>query len=152
MSKNLKTVPHQRTVKVSKSATDKAHKYTTNNLEALAEANKNLQSLGGFKLYMYLAKNQNNYDFALSSTDFKEWSGLDATAYTTAFEELKSKGYLVALNDKETIYFFRDKLDIEPPTKIIQEVPTIPITETSTKEDLTYEDNAPTKPPKLFIF
>lgn len=68
---------------------------------------------------MYLAKNQDDYEFALSSSDFKEWSGLGARAYTTAFEELKSKGYLIALNDSETIYCFRDKLDIEPPQKII---------------------------------
>lgn len=114
----IKTVPHQRTIKVSKSTTDKNHKYTTNNLEALAEACRNLQTLGGFKLYMYLAKNQGNYELALSSTDFKEWSGLERRAYTTAFEELKSKGYLVPLNDSETVYFFRDKLDIVPPPKI----------------------------------
>lgn len=146
MSKNSKTVPHQRTVKVKKTATDKKHKYTSNNLEALAEASRNLQTLGGFKLYMYFAKNQDDYNFALSSTDFKEWSGLGLRAYTTAFEELKSKGYLVALNDKETIYFFRDKLDIEPPPKVTQDVETTPI------EEPTYEDTAPTKPPKLFIF
>ena len=119
MKKKIKTVPYQRTIKVSKSATDKAHKYTMHNLEALAEASKNLQTLGGFKLYMYLAKNQDDYEFALSSADFKEWSGLGLRAYTTAFEELKSKGYLIALNDSETIYCFRDKLDIEPPQKII---------------------------------
>lgn len=118
MEKKIKTVPHQRTVKVSKSATDKAHKYTMNNLEALAEASRNLQSLGGFKLYMYLAKNQENYYLALSNADFKEWSGLGRRAYNTAFEELKKKGYLVPLNDSESVYFFRDKLDIAPPPKI----------------------------------
>ncbi len=150
--KELKTVPHQRTIKVKKSATDRAHKYTANNLEALAEASKNLQSLGGFKLYMYLAKNQNDYELALSSADFKAWSGLASRAYTTAFEELKSKGYLIALNDSESIYFFRDKLDIELPTKATQEAPTNLITDTSENEVITYEDNAPTKPLKLFIF
>lgn len=67
----IKTVPHQRTIKISKSATDKTHKYTTNNLEAIAEASKNLETLGGFKLYMYFAKNQNNYEVALSSADFR---------------------------------------------------------------------------------
>jgi len=152
MSKNSKTVPHQRTIKVSKSTTDKTHKYTINNLEALEKASKNLQTLGGFKLYMYLAKNQNEYEFALSSADFKEWSGLGLRAYTTAFEELKSKGYLVALNDNETIYFFRDSLDIVPPSKVTQDVPQIPITESSTKEEITYEDTAPTKLPRLFVF
>lgn len=129
MTKKIKTVPHQRTIKVGKSTTDKSHKYTTNNLEALAEASKNLQSLGGFKLYMYLAKNQENYELALSNADFKEWSGLERRAYTTAFEELKEKGYLVPLNDSESIYFFRDKLDITPPPKIKSFQNTIPLKE-----------------------
>lgn len=72
VKKFLKTVPNQRTIKVRKSATDKEHRYTTNNLEALAEASRNLETLGGFKLYIYLAKNQNNYEVALSSADFKK--------------------------------------------------------------------------------
>ena len=115
MDKKIKTVPNQRTIKVGKSTTDKAHKYTMNNLEALAEASKNLQTLGGFKLYMYLAKNQDDYEFALSSADFKEWSGLGYRAFTTAFEELIKKGYIVPLNNKFSRYFFRDKLSITPP-------------------------------------
>jgi len=51
------TVPHQRTITVSKEKTDKANRYTANNLAALDEAARRLQSKGGFKLYMYLAKN-----------------------------------------------------------------------------------------------
>ena len=50
-------VPNQREVTVAKEPTDKAHKYTANNLAALDEAARRLQSKGGFKLYMYLAKN-----------------------------------------------------------------------------------------------
>ena len=52
-------VPNQREVTVAKEPTDKAHKYTANNLAALDEAARRLQSKGGFKLYMYLAKNLN---------------------------------------------------------------------------------------------
>lgn len=53
----MTTVPNQRTITVSKEKTDKQHRYTANNLEALDEAARRLQSKGGFKLYMYLAKN-----------------------------------------------------------------------------------------------
>ena len=53
-------VPHQREITVRKELTDRSHKYTANNLAALDEAARRLQSKGGFKLYMYLAKNQNN--------------------------------------------------------------------------------------------
>ena len=89
----MPTVPNQRTITVNKEKTDKSHRYTANNLDALDEAARRLQSKGGFKLYMYLAKNQNNYSFALSSADFCAWSGLGITAYNSAFEELREQGY-----------------------------------------------------------
>ena len=89
------TVPNQRCINVKKSPANRTNLYTTNSLQALDKAAKELKSDGGFKLYMYFAKNQNNYNFALSSKDFCEWSSLGIKAYRTAFEELKEKGYLV---------------------------------------------------------
>ena len=86
MPKPIETVPNQRVLTIHKEPTDKQHKYTCNSLEALGEAAKRLQSKGGFKLYMYLAKNQDKYNFALSSSDFCNWSGLGIAAYRTAFE------------------------------------------------------------------
>ena len=80
---------------------------------ALDEAARRLQSKGGFKLYMYLAKNQDKYNFALSSADFCAWSGLGIAAYRTAFEELEKEGYLIKATDKQTIYTFYDKAQIE---------------------------------------
>lgn len=105
----MKTVPNQRIIKIKKEPTDKEHKYTMNNLNALNEALEKLDTKGGFKLYMYFAKNQNNYEFALSSADVKECCGLAYTAYTTAFKELVDKGYLVPTNEKQTLFIFRDK-------------------------------------------
>lgn len=80
-----------------------------NNLSAIDEAARLLQSKGGFKLYMYFAKNQNKYAFALSSSDFMEWSGLAYSAYTSAFKELVQHGFLVQNPKKENEYFFYDK-------------------------------------------
>ena len=107
----MKIVPNQRTIEVVKMRADKEHKYTTNNLEALDEAALRLQTKGGFKLYMYIAKNQNGYNFSLSSSDFCRWSGLGIAAYNSAFEELKEQGYLVpkSSKDKETRFTFYDK-------------------------------------------
>ena len=100
-------VPNQREITVSKQPTNKANKYTANNLEALNEAARRLQTKGGFKLYMYLAKNQDKYNFNLSSNDFMLWSGIGYTAYDTAFDELIAEGYLVAdEKDKDTYTFF----------------------------------------------
>lgn len=102
-------VPNQRQITVNKEPTNKQNLYTANNLAALDEAARRLQSKGGFKLYMYLAKNQDKYKFDLSSSDFMLWSGLGATAYKTAFEELKEHGYLILKENTDTVFSFYDK-------------------------------------------
>lgn len=106
--KEIKTFPNQRIISVNKQPTDKKHPYTTNNLCAINEAVNTLQSLAGFKLYMYLAMNQNNYTFALSSKDFTQWANVSKTAYHTAFNELVSNGYLVPIEDKPCCFVFND--------------------------------------------
>ena len=113
MPKPIETVPNQRVLTIRKEPTDKQHKYTCNSLEALGEAAKRLQSKGGFKLYMYLAKNQDKYNFALSSSDFCNWSGLGIAAYRTAFEELEKHGYLIINGSSTNNYVFYDKAQKE---------------------------------------
>lgn len=105
----IRTVPKQRVINVNKSPTDKTHLYTANNLAAIDEAANRLQSLGGFKLYIYLAKNQDKYTFALSSKAFCEWSSLGIQAYNTAFAELVNEGYLVESKTNKNYYAFYDK-------------------------------------------
>lgn len=102
-------VPNQRTITVIKDKVGKENKYTINSLEALDAAASNLQTKGGFKLYMYLAKNQNNYKFALSSADFCRWGGLGITAYSSAFNELKEKGYLQEKSKDN--FVFKDRIE-----------------------------------------
>ena len=109
MSENIKTVPNQRVITVSKAPCDKTHKYTANNLEALDEAAYRLQSKAGFKLYMYLAKNQDKYEFALSSKAFISWAGVGIDAYNTAFKELVEEGYLILKDKRCSKYIFYDK-------------------------------------------
>ena len=115
-------VPNQRTVSVHKEECSKKNKYTANNLAALDEAAHMLQSKGGFKLYMYMAKNQDKYNFELSSSDFMQWSGLGYSAYTTAFKELEDKKYLILKEGTDTVYTFYDKAQI-PEEKVKIEVP-----------------------------
>lgn len=123
----MTTVPNQRTITVNKEKTDKQHRYTANNLAALDEAARLLQSKGGFKLYMYLAKNQDKYYFALSSADFCQWSGLGIAAYNTAFEELKDKGYLVSNTDtkngKNHFVFYDKSVLKQTEDSVIIEIP-----------------------------
>lgn len=103
------SVPNQREITINKAPCDDkdfTHFYTKNNLGALEKAMQQLQSNGGFKLYIYLAKNRDKYSFYLSSRDFRECSGLGWKAYDTAFKELVDKGYLVQV--KKDIYEFYD--------------------------------------------
>lgn len=102
-------VPNQRHITINKALANKKNIYTVNNISAIDEAANRLQSKGGFKLYMYLAKNQDKHDFYLYSSDFTRWAGIGMTAYNTAFEELEEEGYLVRREDTKTIYTFYDK-------------------------------------------
>ena len=102
------TVPNQRTIVVNKKEGNKQNKYTINTLAAIDEAAFRVQSKGGFKLYMYIARHQDTYTFALSSSDFLAWSGLSITSYRTAFEELVQEKYLIPVNESNTKYKFYD--------------------------------------------
>jgi hypothetical protein len=53
-----------------------------------------------------MAKNQNNYEFALSSKDCNDRFGIGIKQYNNAVAELKEKGYLVEV-DKD-IYIFNE--------------------------------------------
>lgn len=109
---------NQRTITINKQKANKKNLYTVNNLSALDEAASRLQSKAGFKLYMYMAKNQDKYCFYLSSNDFMRWAGVGSTAYTSAFKELVSEGYLIETN--KDIYTFYDKSQIVDQKVLIQ--------------------------------
>ena len=106
------SVPNQRQITVMKEKTDKQNLYTNNSLAALDEAAGRLITAAGFKLYMYLAKNQNTYNFWLSSQDFQKWANVGIKAYRSAFADLVEEGYLIPkdpANQKETVFTFYDK-------------------------------------------
>ena len=113
----LQTVPNQRVITVNKEPADKKHLYTINNLAAVDEAARYLKSKGGFKLYYYIAKNQNNRRFALSSKQFCDWSGVGIAAYNTAFAELVEEGYLVPKEESKTVFIFFEKSRLDLPEK-----------------------------------
>lgn len=105
----MKTFNNQRIIKVTKEPTDKKHIYTMNNLAALDDAVYKLQSKAGIKLWIYMAKNQDNYNFALSSSDFCQWAGVSLTAYNSAFKELVEKGFLIQSGSNKNNYIFYEK-------------------------------------------
>lgn len=101
----IKTVPNQRVITVNKAIADKQHLYTVINLQALNKACNTLQSKAGVKLFLYLAKNQDKYTFALSSADFMEWTGVKIGAYNSAFKELVENGYLCSIGGNRYSFF-----------------------------------------------
>ena len=106
--RTIKLVPNQKLIVVNKAESNKKHLYCILNLQALDRACNVLQSKAGIKLYLYLAKNQNKYIFALSSKDFEEWAGVGKTAYDTAVSELIAFDYLVKRAGTKDTYDFNE--------------------------------------------
>ena len=94
-TKEIQTYNNQRIIRVNKALCDRNYLYTQFNLQALDNAMEKLTSLAGIKLWLYIGKNANNWEFALSSKDFQEKTNCGEKAYRTAFEELVNNGYLV---------------------------------------------------------
>ena len=103
---NIKLVPNQKAITVHKEPCDntcKENYYAKINLIAMNQAALNLDA-GAFKLWIYFAKNQPGYQFALSKADVEESFGMKKTQYDNAIKELKEKGYLI--QDKGFYYSF----------------------------------------------
>ena len=101
----MKTSPNQIIVIVSKNPADKAHPYTIINLEAL---NLALATLKGcdLALWLYIAKNQNQYKFALSRAEFCRCTAFSKGSYHNAVANLREKGYLVLKEGTKDTYIF----------------------------------------------
>ena len=66
---------------------------------------------GAFKLWCYLALNQDGYLFGLSNKDVFAKTGISRATYQRAIQELVDKGYLVAVELKVGLsgfLFFED--------------------------------------------
>lgn len=61
----------------------------------MEEAARELNSAAAFELWIYFAKNQNNYVFALSSKDVENCFGMKIKQYNNAVKTLIEKGYLI---------------------------------------------------------
>ena len=75
MSNSFKSSPNQKIIKVNKEKCDKQNYYAAINLNALESAALKLKS-GAFKLWVYFAKNQDEFEFALSNKAVAETFGI----------------------------------------------------------------------------
>lgn len=101
---NYKTVPNQKVVKVNKEVCNKQNIYATINITAMEKAAQELAA-GAFKLWVYFAKNQHGYEFALSSKEIEANFGIKIKQYNNAVDELIEKGYLVQQGESNSYLF-----------------------------------------------
>lgn len=100
------SVPNQKHIIIKKEPCDKDNLYTTINLQALQQAMQNLSG-EAFKFWVYLSKNQQNYEFDLSQKAAEQW-GLKKTQYYNNLEKLIEKGYLQRKDEHSNIYYFTE--------------------------------------------
>jgi hypothetical protein len=59
-----------------------------------------------FRMWLYLAKNQNGFTFALSKVDAIKWGVGSKSSYDRAIAELKNKNYLVSTGNNNHFFFY----------------------------------------------
>lgn len=128
---NIKLVPNQKAVKVNKEPCNKNNLYAAINLQAMEEAARNLDA-AAFKLWVYFAKNQNGYEFALSSKDVLDTFGMKKDQYNRATEVLIKANYLV--QTQGSYYTFNERALQEKTTTQLQENPTTVLQEITTTD------------------
>lgn len=69
----------------------------------MQNASMNLKD-GAFKLWLYLAKNQNNEKWILSQKACEKW-GIKKDSYYRGIEQLKEKKYLIEVGDSEFDFY-----------------------------------------------
>ena len=90
----METVANQKTITTKSAPHDKNNIYACLNIEAMGAAMELLKP-NAFKVWCYLAKNQNNYTFALSAVDCCKFCNISKPTYLSAINELIDNGYLV---------------------------------------------------------
>lgn len=103
----METVANQKTITTKSAQHDKNNLYALLNIEAMQEAMTILKP-NTYKLWCYMAKNQNDYTFALSCIDACNFCKFTKPTYLACVQELINAGYLV--NDKGNHYVFYEKL------------------------------------------
>lgn len=153
MNNNCKTSPNQKTIQVKKEKCDKQNYYAAINLNALQLAAADLKS-GAFKLWIYFAKNQPNFELALSNKAVADSFGIKKDQYDKAVKELITKGYLIETSKNHFDFYEIAKKESE---LLCGEKPLLKVVETNTEKqenpitNTTKNTNNTTKE-KYFVF
>ena len=116
----MTTVANQKTIKIQKEECSRNNKYSMYNLEAQQAAMIDLKG-ETLKMWYYLGKNQNGYEFALSMVDAIKWGIGSKSSYNRAIAELKEKGYLVETSPNHFDFYEIPQQDKEMIIRIVKE-------------------------------
>ncbi len=109
-------VANQKVVAVNKEATDRNHLYMCVNIDALQKAMQDLTP-AQLKVWMYFAKNQNNYVFELSSVAVCGFCNISDKTYREGIKTLVEKRYLVKRDGSKMYDFY----EIPPKVEMIKD-------------------------------
>lgn len=90
----MTSYPNQDIVEIQKEPCDKSHIYMMINQEAVRLAIKDLTP-AQFQVWLYFAKNQAGYQFAVSPAAALDEFGIKKDTFQKAKQVLKEKGYLI---------------------------------------------------------
>jgi len=107
------TVPNQKVITTRGAKHDKSNLYACINIEAMEQAMAILRP-NTYKVWSYMAKNQNNYTYALSCVDACRFCKISKPTYLACVQELIDAGYLV--NTGGNAYDFFEMLPEEKDT------------------------------------
>ena len=99
------TVPYQKTITIKKEPCDnRGNNYAKINLNALQQAMKTLSN-AEFAIWVYFAKNQEGFTFALSPQAAADW-GIARTTFNRTIRKFIEEGYLISDNNGSNHYTF----------------------------------------------
>lgn len=105
MSKTEQCYPNQRKISIHKGSCDNGELYTKIGIQSMNHAMKDLNG-NAYKMWCYLAQNQNKYSFWLSPVDVCNVTKMSESTYHRAFKELVDKLYLSRNTKKRNRYDF----------------------------------------------
>lgn len=108
----MTTAPNQKTITINGAKHDKQNKYAVINIDAMSKAMALLKP-NTYKVWCYMAKNQNNYTFALSCVDVCSFCKMSKPTYLACIQELIDTGYLVNTNGNNYIFYEDIQEEIE---------------------------------------
>ena len=105
--KTFETNPNQKKILIDKVVCDSRNKYTSINLDALQNAMVALSN-ADFKIWMYLAKNKDGYELALSPAEAELNWGIKKSTMHETIRKFEKEGYLEKDERTGNYYVFHE--------------------------------------------